>query len=73
MHTVVYNQPFNLPIFQDMLQVSFFSKRMSYGHHVSHLFTSSLPDQPDEKEIPVAMLALVSTAVCFVFVLVHVS
>ena len=46
-----------------MLQAAFFSKRTSYGYRISHLFTSSLPDQPDEKEIPAAVLALISTAV----------
>ncbi|KAI1797996.1 hypothetical protein LXA43DRAFT_1088150 [Ganoderma leucocontextum] len=61
--SVVRNQPFSLSIFVDMLQVAFFSKRTSYGHRISHLFMSSLPDQPDEKEIPAAMLGLISTAI----------
>ncbi|KAI1782336.1 hypothetical protein LXA43DRAFT_1068910 [Ganoderma leucocontextum] len=61
--SVVRNQPFSLPIFVDMLQIAFFSKRTSYGHRISHLFMSSLPDQPDEKEISAAMLGLISTAI----------
>ncbi|KAI1781774.1 hypothetical protein LXA43DRAFT_1105349 [Ganoderma leucocontextum] len=61
--SVIRTEAFGLPIFVDMLQVAFFSKRTSYRHRMSHLFTSSLPDKPDEKEIPAAMLALVSTAI----------
>ena len=36
-------------------------------------FTSSHPTKPDEKEIPAAMLALVSTAVCLPFLSVMFS
>ena len=57
------NKPFSLPVFENVLQAGFFSKRTSYGYRISHLFRSSLPDQPDEKEIPAAMLGLISTAV----------
>ena len=50
-------------IFEEVLQAHFFSKARSFGWRIVDHFTSSLPDKPDEKEIPAAMLALVSTAV----------
>ena len=50
-------------IFEEVLQAHFFSKPRSFGWSLVERFTSSLPDKPDEKEIPAAMLALVSTAV----------
>ena len=62
--TVVGKKAFNLPIFEDMLSNAFFSKKNSFGFCIMPCFTSSDPENPEKKEIPVVMLALVSTAVC---------
>ena len=56
--------PFNLPVFEQLLRTAFFSKPRSFGYRLLPHFTSSLPEAPDEKEIPVPMLALITTAVC---------
>ena len=41
-----------------------FQKPSSFGFlHCIDLCESSLPDKPDEKELPMAMVALVATAV----------
>ena len=53
-----------------MLSDTFFSKKNSFGFRIVSHFTSSDLQNPDEKEIPAAMLALISTAVrqhCLVF------
>ncbi|PIL30258.1 hypothetical protein GSI_07436 [Ganoderma sinense ZZ0214-1] len=62
-HTVVGEEAFNVPIFEDMLSDAFFSKKNSFGFRIMSRFTSSDPEKPEEKEIPAAMLALVSTAI----------
>lgn len=51
------------PIFIEILRVAFFKRANSFGFSVSRFFESSLPDKPEEKEIPASMLALVATAV----------
>ena len=63
---------YSLRIFEEVLQAHFFSKSCSFGWRIADRFTSSLPDKPEEKEIPAAMLALVSTVVsltrqCYIF------
>ena len=50
-------------IFEEVLQAQFFNKPRSFGWGIVDRFMSSLPDKPEEKEIPAAMLALVSMAV----------
>ncbi|KAI0323663.1 hypothetical protein GY45DRAFT_1376158 [Cubamyces sp. BRFM 1775] len=57
------NEPFSLPIFADGLRAAYFKTPRSFGWRVVEKFSSSFPEKPEEKEIPVAMLALVSTAV----------
>ncbi|KAI1790838.1 hypothetical protein LXA43DRAFT_1095059 [Ganoderma leucocontextum] len=61
--TVNGDEAFSLPVFEDMLADAFFSRRTSFGYRIADHFTSSLLESPDEKEIPAAMLALVSTAI----------
>ncbi|PIL26403.1 hypothetical protein GSI_12164 [Ganoderma sinense ZZ0214-1] len=61
--TVKGEGAFSLPIFEDMLSDAFFSKKGSFGFRIMPRFTSSDPENPEEKEIPAAMLALVSTAI----------
>ncbi|RPD72980.1 hypothetical protein L226DRAFT_572755 [Lentinus tigrinus ALCF2SS1-7] len=56
------SQPFAAPIFEEVLTSVFFRSPRSLGYRLVPYFTSSLPDKPDEKEIPAALLALVSTA-----------
>ena len=62
--TVVGEEAFDVSIFEDMLCDAFFSKKNSFGFRIMLHFTSSDPENPEEKEIPVVMLVLVSTAVC---------
>ncbi|KAI0673080.1 hypothetical protein C8Q78DRAFT_1077373 [Trametes maxima] len=54
---------FEKSIFVDGLRSAFFSTPKSFGWTLVKDFNSSLPDKPDEKEIPAAMLALASTAI----------
>ena len=56
-------EPYTTRVFFDALKVAFFSNSRAYGAPIVSHFTSSLPDAPEEKEIPAAMLALVATAV----------
>ncbi|CDO71996.1 hypothetical protein BN946_scf184943.g31 [Trametes cinnabarina] len=60
--TVKANKAYSPPIFFEILRVAFFKRANSFGFRVSSYFTSSVPDKPDEKEIPASMLALVATA-----------
>ncbi|KAI0716909.1 hypothetical protein C8Q76DRAFT_795146 [Earliella scabrosa] len=55
-------KPYGIPVFAQVLRNAFFRDERSFGYRVVDRFESSLADQPDEKEIPAAMLALVSTA-----------
>ncbi|KAJ8456690.1 hypothetical protein ONZ51_g11974 [Trametes cubensis] len=50
------------PVFLEMLRFAFFKRPTSFGFKIAPHFVSSLPDKPDEKEIPAPMLALVATA-----------
>ncbi|KAI0819803.1 hypothetical protein BC628DRAFT_1525366 [Trametes gibbosa] len=60
--TIKASKPYSPPVFLETLRVAFFKKPSSFGFEVSKYFESSLPDKPDEKEIPAAMLSLVATA-----------
>ena len=57
------SKPYSPPVFAEMLRIAFFKRQTSFGFKISQQFVSSLPDKPDEQEIPAAMLALVATAV----------
>ncbi|OSD07738.1 hypothetical protein PYCCODRAFT_1421659 [Trametes coccinea BRFM310] len=57
------SEPYTLPIFVDGIRATYFKTPKSFGWKVVHRFTSSLPDKPEEKEIPAPLLALISTAV----------
>ncbi|KAJ8481396.1 hypothetical protein ONZ51_g6033 [Trametes cubensis] len=56
------SKAYSPPVFAEMLRIAFFKRQMSFGFKISQQFVSSLPDKPDEQEIPAAMLALVATA-----------
>ncbi|KAI0944927.1 hypothetical protein AcV7_001598 [Taiwanofungus camphoratus] len=60
---LLLNKPFLHEGIITALQQCFFHGRHSFGMKNLELFTSSLPDKPDEKELPKAMCALASTAV----------
>ncbi|KAI0826681.1 hypothetical protein BC628DRAFT_1320049 [Trametes gibbosa] len=60
--TIKVGKPYSPPVFLEILRVAFFKRPSSLGFKVSERFESTLPDKPDEKEIPAAMLALVATA-----------
>lgn len=60
---VPWNKPFQHLIFDSLLRNCFFSGPHSLGVRYSDRFTSTFPQLPDEKEIPVPMLALVGAAV----------
>ncbi|KAL1937052.1 hypothetical protein VTO73DRAFT_15570 [Trametes versicolor] len=60
--TIKVGKPYSPPVFLETLRVAFFKRPSSLGFRISEHFESSLPDKPDEKEIPAAMLALVATA-----------
>ncbi|KAI0960714.1 hypothetical protein AcV7_000018 [Taiwanofungus camphoratus] len=56
-------KPFQHPAIIAGLQQCFFSGLKSFGHKNINLFTTSDPERPDKKEIPMAMLGLVTTAI----------
>ncbi|KAL1940481.1 hypothetical protein VTO73DRAFT_9053 [Trametes versicolor] len=60
--TIKTNKPYSPPVFLETLRVAFFKRPSSLGFRLSKFFESSVPDKPDEKEIPAPMLALVATA-----------
>ena len=60
------DKPFDDPIFSQVLYSNFFKRSGSFGNKIINQFKSSSPDKPHEREIPAPMLALVSTAVCTV-------
>ncbi|KAI0704545.1 hypothetical protein C8Q76DRAFT_697139 [Earliella scabrosa] len=60
--TVDGTKPYGIPVFAQVLRNAFFRDERSFGYRVVDRFESSLADEPNEKEIPAAMLALVSTA-----------
>ncbi|KAH9896415.1 hypothetical protein C8Q73DRAFT_664233 [Cubamyces lactineus] len=59
--TIEDAKPYSPPMFVKMLRVAFFKCPTSFGFKISQRFESTLPDKPDEKEIPAPMLALVAT------------
>ncbi|TFK52085.1 hypothetical protein OE88DRAFT_1699514 [Heliocybe sulcata] len=57
------NAPYEHQIFIDILRAQFFAGPSSIASQYSDLFVSTLTDKDSEKEIPGAMMALVSTAI----------
>lgn len=62
-------RPYENPAILSVLEQSFFSGPSSIGVRLASKFKSSRADRPDEKEIPMPMLALVATGVCFLLFL----
>ncbi|OJT06024.1 hypothetical protein TRAPUB_1711 [Trametes pubescens] len=60
--TIQAGKPYSPPVFIETLRVAFFKRPSSLGFELSKQFESSLPNKPDEKELPAPMLALVATA-----------
>ncbi|EPQ50050.1 hypothetical protein GLOTRDRAFT_134307 [Gloeophyllum trabeum ATCC 11539] len=56
-------EPYRHPAVLNVLQQAIFTGRSSFASGHIQLFESSSKDYPDEKEVPLAMLALVSTAI----------
>ncbi|OSD02198.1 hypothetical protein PYCCODRAFT_1425342 [Trametes coccinea BRFM310] len=61
--TVEAQKPFLRPIFVQVIRAGFFNNGRSIGTVLSQHFSSSDPARADEKELPVPMLALASTAI----------
>ncbi|KAI0353816.1 hypothetical protein OH77DRAFT_1590904 [Trametes cingulata] len=60
-NTIESHKPYSPPVFVETLRAAFFKRPNSLGFKISDRFESTLPEKPDEKEIPAAMLALVAT------------
>ncbi|KAH9906585.1 uncharacterized protein B0H18DRAFT_1079147 [Fomitopsis serialis] len=57
-------KPYLHPIIESAFKQTLFYKRRSFGNaHCLDLFESSLPEKPDEKELPTGAVALIATAV----------
>ncbi|TBU24342.1 hypothetical protein BD309DRAFT_825257, partial [Dichomitus squalens] len=54
---------YSIKIFVKVLRITLFHKTHSFGFELATHFSSSLPDEPDELEIPAPLLALVATAI----------
>ncbi|KAI0632644.1 hypothetical protein C8Q77DRAFT_1261945 [Trametes polyzona] len=61
--TVKKGLPYAPSVFVETLRAAFFKRPNSFGFQICHLFQSSLPEKPNEKELPAPMLALVATAI----------
>ena len=58
------NKPFQHPIIESTFKQTIFQKPTSFGFtQCIDLCESSLPEKPNEKELPMAMVALVATSV----------
>ncbi|KAI0703891.1 hypothetical protein C8T65DRAFT_654546 [Cerioporus squamosus] len=60
---VFWNKPYGHEAYTAMLHASFFTGQNALGIKNASLFRSSLDTRPEEKEIPIPMLAFVGTAV----------
>ncbi|KAI0746221.1 hypothetical protein C8Q80DRAFT_1121117 [Daedaleopsis nitida] len=60
---VSYAKPYQHNIVEHALRTCFFDGTHSPAAREAHRFSSVLDDRPDEKEVPLAMLALVATAI----------
>ncbi|KAI0738178.1 hypothetical protein C8Q80DRAFT_1114055, partial [Daedaleopsis nitida] len=58
-----YNSPYQNPLLDAVLRTAFFTGQSSIANKHPYRFMSSLPQRPEEKEVPMAMLALVGAAV----------
>jgi hypothetical protein len=45
------------------MRAAYFSNPKAVGHHYIAKFSSSIPSKEDEKELPLALLALIMTGV----------
>ncbi|KAI0733365.1 hypothetical protein C8Q72DRAFT_813353 [Fomitopsis betulina] len=64
LRTFESNKPFQHPIIESTFKLTLFQRPTSFGFmHCTELCSSSLPNKPDEKELPMAMVALVATSV----------
>ncbi|KAI0629565.1 hypothetical protein C8Q77DRAFT_1181024 [Trametes polyzona] len=61
--TVEAGKIYDPPIFVEILRLAFFKQPDAFGFEISNRFYSSLPEKPDEIELPAPMLALVATAI----------
>ncbi|KAG0692584.1 hypothetical protein DFH29DRAFT_1084643 [Suillus ampliporus] len=63
---LIRTKPFQAPAVLDTIEDAFFSDELAAGLKWHDHLTSTLEDHPDEVELPVAMVALASAAVCSV-------
>ncbi|KAH9911469.1 uncharacterized protein BXZ73DRAFT_107976 [Epithele typhae] len=61
--TVPRNKPYQHPSISAILATVFFKGRKPHAKKHASIFKSTSPDRPEEKEIPMTMVALVSTAI----------
>ncbi|KAG1839582.1 hypothetical protein F4604DRAFT_1835203 [Suillus subluteus] len=62
----IQTKPFQAPAILDTIEDAFFSDELAVGVKWHDHLTSTVDDHPDEVELPVAMVALASAAVCSV-------
>ncbi|KAI0631685.1 hypothetical protein C8Q77DRAFT_1074678 [Trametes polyzona] len=60
--TIEAGKIYSPDIFVEMLRLAFFKQPDAFGFEISSRFYSSLPEKPDEVELPAPMLALIATA-----------
>lgn len=60
----IRTKPFQAPAILDTIEDAFFSDELAAGVKWHDHLTSTIDDNPDELELPVAMVALASAAVC---------
>ncbi|KAG1847437.1 hypothetical protein C8R48DRAFT_779159 [Suillus tomentosus] len=63
---LIRTKPFQAPAILDTIEDAFFSDELAAGVKWHDHLTSTIDDHPDEVELPVAMVALASAAVCSV-------
>ncbi|KAG1738095.1 uncharacterized protein EDB91DRAFT_1347702 [Suillus paluster] len=62
----IRTKPFQVPAILDTIEDAFFSDELAAGVKWHDHLTSTIDDHPEEVELPVAMVALASAAVCSV-------
>ncbi|KAG2078737.1 hypothetical protein BDR04DRAFT_1112872 [Suillus decipiens] len=65
----IRTKPFQSMAILNTIKDAFFSDKLAAGVKWHNHLTSIIEDHPDEAELPVAMVALASTAVCFICLL----
>ncbi|KAG1745465.1 uncharacterized protein EDB91DRAFT_1121068 [Suillus paluster] len=63
---LIRTKPFQVPVVLDTIEDAFFSDELAAGLKWHDDLTSTLEDHHDKVELPVAMVALASAAVCSV-------